>query len=182
MIQSIKSFFFSLIPLGSHRQNNEYDATMRVMQLASPYFLAKYLSGCDRDVVNRNIKGVSHTVERYNHGLAHGLRQGALAKDIFDILAHLELQRGNFEIDGLLDWVQKKKGEGDSFLAKLEMAACFQRSGRQMEGSSSAIPNLYKKYELQDGVNFQKAAVTSKIFQDNFEIDLFKERPLHNPL
>ena len=70
---------------------------------------------------------------------------------------------------------KEKQGEGLSFLAKLEMAASFQRSGRQKECSSSSDPDLYKKYELQDTINFKQAAAASKIFKTEAEIELFKE-------
>ena len=155
--------------------NNELQSTLRVMKLVSPYFLSKYTNGSPLDVQKRQINGVWHIVERFNHGLAHGLRQGALAKDIVDLLAQTRIESGNPDINGFLNWVAQQQAEGPSFLAKLEMAASFQRTGRQKEFPSSANPELYKQYELQDAVNFKKAAILSKTFKNNSEIELFKE-------
>jgi hypothetical protein len=145
------------------------------MKLVSPYFLSKYTNGSPLDVQKRQINGVWHIVERFNHGLAHGLRQGALAKDILDLLAQTRIESANPNINGFLNWVAQKQAEGPSFLAKLEMASSFQRSGRQKEFPSSANPELYKQYELQDAVNFKKAAILSKTFKNDSEIELFKE-------
>ena len=75
------------IPHGqSLSAQKEYFASLRIMKLVSPYFLSRYRNGSQLDIQKRHINGVWHTVERFNHGLAHGLRQGALAKDIVDIL------------------------------------------------------------------------------------------------
>lgn len=166
---------FTAQKMKSEPINNELQSTLRVMKLVSPYFLSKYTNGSPLDVQKRQINGVWHIVERFNHGLAHGLRQGALAKDIVDLLAQTRIESGNPDINGFLNWVAQQQAEGPSFLAKLEMAASFQRTGRQKEFPSSANPELYKQYELQDAVNFKKAAILSKTFKNNSEIELFKE-------
>lgn len=155
--------------------NREYQTSLRIMQLASPYFLSKYQNGSLGDIQKRQINGVWYKVERFNHGLAHALRQGALAKDILDILARMPIESGDLQIDTFLRWTRQKHLEGQPFLAKLEMAASFQRSGRQSEVSSSSNPTLYKEYEWQDTINFKKAANTSKLFKNDSEMELFKE-------
>lgn len=139
------------------------------MKLVSPYFLAKYPNGLPRDVQSRKINGVWYRVERFNHGLAHSLRQGALAKDIIDALASMKIDDHPF-----LNWVRSQRNQ-KNFMAKVEMAASFQRSGRKSDIAGSLNPSLYKEYELQDMHNFEKAAVASKLFTNQNEIDIFKE-------
>ena len=176
VLPSTNWFHPKQIPCGqSLSAQKEYFASLRIMKLVSPYFLSRYRNGSQLDIQKRRINGVWHTVERFNHGLAHGLRQGALAKDIVDILYRARPQITHLGIDGFLEWIRQKHAEGTSFSAKLEMAASFQRSGRQSDVSSSADPTLYKQYEWQDTINFQKAAKSSKIFRDDREIELFKE-------
>lgn len=151
--------------------------TSRVMNEVKPYFLASYKEGrlADRKIVH--INGSSYAVERYNHGLAHGLRQGALAKDIVQLLARLKKERHVFgykESNDLLTWVHEKTtGKNpNNFIKKIEMAAAFQRSGRQKECSSTNDPDNYKKYEMQDTVNFRSAASQSSLFKEDKEIPL----------
>ena len=55
------------------------------------------------------------------------------------------------------------------------MASAFQRSGRQSEASSASNLALYKKYELQDAINFKNAAIKTSIFKNSSEIQVFEE-------
>jgi len=144
-----------------------------VMKAIKPYFLAPYKMGDSWDRAVRWIRGVQYKVERYNHGLAHGMRQGALAKDIFYLLTHAHSGfQGRGE--GVFEWAKKANAD-PYFVKKLELASSFQRSGREMEGGSSAIPDLYKKFELQDTVNFKDAAFESGLFSSDAEIQVFEE-------
>lgn len=158
-----------------HHMIDEYQITSRIMELVSPYFLSKYTNGSPFDVQQRQIDGVWHVVERFNHGLAHGLRQGALAKDLLNLLAQLPSQSLDPEVEGFLSWVRQKQADGLPFLAKLEMASSFQRTGRQKEFSSSDDPLLYQAYEWQDTLNFKKEAAVSGFFKNDLEIQLFQE-------
>lgn len=155
--------------------NYEKQWSLKVMQHVKPYFLSAYAEGQAANKAVRWIKGSCYIVERYNHGLAHGLRQGALAKDVFELLAYLK--SNNPEIKALLNWVQQKtKTENHSdFIKKLEMASSFQRSGRQSEATSSNNNIFYKKYELQDAINFRIAAQKSELFANDLEIKVFEE-------
>lgn len=151
--------------------------TDRIMHEVKPYFLAPYKEGRSKDQKITQINGSSYTVERYNHGLAHGLRQGALAKDIVQLLARLKKEGHVFgyqESNDLLAWVREKitGTNPNNFIKKIEMAAAFQRSGRQSECSSAADLDKYKKYEMQDTVNFRSAASKSKLFAKDREIPL----------
>lgn len=150
-----------------------------VMQYIRPFFLSAYSAGRRRDRVSRRIEGIEYTVERYNHGLAHGMRQGALAKDIFDLLCHLKNPVSpptiSTEMDCLCQWANTKKREDPYFIKKLELAAAFQRSGRQSEVSSTVNPTLYKYYERQDALNFRAAAEEGSLFNHALEIQIFEE-------
>lgn len=181
MLKSISSMFGSsapknspVIPQPQGERGPEYAATFRIMELVKPYYLTKYEKGVSvqgfnvpsfgAHTVKRTINGVAYKVERYNHALAHGLRQGALAKDLFDYLATLPKDESTKAIHGLLDWVEEKKALGSLFLQKLEMTSAFQRTGRQSEASGTANPELYKVYEDRSIRFFQKAAVESVDF------------------
>lgn len=143
--------------------------TLRIMEMIKPYFLSPYTQGYVGDREIRIIRGRELAVERANHGLAHGLRQGALAKDIFDLLVHFPLT----DTSGIVDWARRKEGEDPQWAAKIEIAASFQRSGRQSECSSASDVELYKKYEMQDTVNFRRE--TRHLFADEEEHQLFAE-------
>ena len=155
----------------------EKEATLRVIEAIKPYFLSPYRLGSPSNCAEKWIRGIRYKVERFNHGLAHGIRQGALAKDIFELLIQMNREGISFkETEGnkLLDWAFKKSRD-PLFLKKIELASSFQRSGREQEGGSSDIPELYKKFELQDTVYFRKAAFQSGLFTDPMEILIFQE-------
>ena len=153
----------------------EYEATQKVMTYVFPYFTKPYRNGTDSDVAKRDLDGSTYTVERFNHGLAHGLRQGSLAKDILNSLAQVPMPDTNSDAYAFIKWAKERNEEGFSFLAKLEMASAFQRTGRQSEVSNTSNKYLYKIYENADRENFVKAAKDSGIFKNDEEIDLFQE-------
>lgn len=154
--------------------------SLEVVEKIKPYFLTPYTDSY-YDRISRTIDGKTYFVERFNHGLAHGLRQGALAKDIFDLLLRLKKENSLKNVcknEPILEWAQEKGGKDPNFIQKLELVSSFQRSGRQSEISSSDNISLYKKYERQDSVNFIKAAREVGIFKSEEEIQIFAESML----
>ena len=154
--------------------------SLEVTQKIKPYFLAPY-TDCSYGRMTRTIDGKTYAVERFNHGLAHGLRQGVLAKDIFDLLLRLKEEnslRNLCENEPILNWAQEKREKDPNFMQKLELVSSFQRSGRQSEISSSDNMGLYKKYERQDAINFRGAARELGIFESEEEIQTFAEAML----
>lgn len=146
--------------------------TLHILDMVSPYFLAAYTDsfpGGDR--VTRKICGQIYFVERANHGLAHGLRQGALAKDICNLLVDYPLS----DVSGIVEWAHRKMESDPQWIQKIEIAASFQRSGRQGECSSVSDPELYKKYEMQDTINFRNETQNDSLFTDEFERKVFEE-------
>ena len=152
--------------------------TMRIVQMIKPYFLSAYSEGKKKDQKVRSIHGVEYIVERANHGLAHGLRQGALAKDIFDLLLHYPIS----DSSGIIGWAHRKNREDPQWIHKIEIVACFQRSGRQSECSSASNLELYKKYEMQDTINFRNETQYLSLFSDTCEQRIFEEAILWSNL
>lgn len=145
------------------------DPTIRIMEMVKPYFLAPY-ADAPWHRANATIRGEIYIVERPNHGLAHGLRQGALAKDIFNILLSCPLRDNS----GIVEWAILKKEQDPLILQKIEMASSFQRSGRESECSSGSNLERYKKYELQDVAYFQQHAQECGWFTEE-EVRIFAE-------
>ena len=155
----------------------EENWSLEVAQKIKPYFLAPY-TDCSYSQMTRAIDGKTYFVERFNHGLAHGLRQGALAKDIFDLLLRLKKENSLKKLcenEPILNWAEEKVEKDPNFMQKLELVSSFQRSGRQSEVSSSGHMSLYKRYERQDAINFTKAARELGIFESEEEIQTFAE-------
>jgi hypothetical protein len=143
--------------------------TMKVKDMVEKYFLAKYQDNPSTE--KRKIAGQEYVVERPNHGLAHSLRQGALAKDIFNLLVKYLAQ----DSSGICDWALKKKQSDPEWIKKIEMAASFQRSGRQKECRSIDDPVSYNRYETQDAKNFTQDAKACDLFENDFERSIFAE-------
>jgi hypothetical protein len=160
-----------LASTSSCNQNDDRQQTMRVMSMVRPYFLSAYTNGTARDKKTRIINGTVYSVERANHGLAHGLRQGALAKDIFKLLISYPIE----DTSGIVEWGIHKQKEDPQWIQKIEMAACFQRSGRQSECSSANNPELYKQYEIDDTINFRNHARHDPMFTNELERSIFEE-------
>jgi hypothetical protein len=154
--------------------SKDLGSTARVVEFVKPFFLSRYQEGNLLNRAHRCIGTTVYVVERYNHGLAHSLRQGALAKDIFTALLNSSTF-GNPEADSLIAWAAQKQKEDPQILEKIEMASSFQRSGRQSEISSAVDLAKYKQFELQDSVNFTKAARMTDLFQNPEEIQVFAE-------
>ncbi len=147
------------------------EQTMRVMEMVRPYFHSAYTAGRTWDKITRVIHGRGYSVERANHGLPHGLRQGALAKDIFKLL----LESSISDSSGIVEWAHSKHQLDHQWVQKIEMAASFQRSGRQSECNNTSQPDLYKRYEMQDTLYFREHAEQSPLFAHDFERHIFEE-------
>lgn len=104
----------------------------KVLFRASLYFCIPY-----EDDPNDYIEGYGIRVYRPNHGLIHSAIQYFLAGDIIYFLN--------------IPWSNDNK-------IKIEITACFQRSGRQQEGSSQNLKQIYEEYEEQDLLNFDYEA------------------------
>lgn len=160
--------------------SEEKQSTLKVMEVVKPFFLSPYKDWGFWKKATRQINGKEYVVHRFNHGLAHGLRQGALSKDILEVLLRMKTKYGTLdhpELDEMAHWVctQSQSATGKNFFKKVELAASFQRSGRQSEGSSSHDIEKYKRYEKQDAINFRNAACKSNLFKDQLEITIFEE-------
>jgi len=151
--------------------NSEKVHTSRIMQAVKPYFLSAYTQGSSYDKATRVIQGQRYSVERANHGLAHGLRQGLLAKDIFIFL----IQYLMTDSTGIVEWAQRKSKTDPFWIEKIQLAASFQRSGRQSECSSTHNLELYKQYERQDAVYFNQYAQNCPLFTGDLERSVFAE-------
>lgn len=165
---SLKKHFYDT---SSSDRTDDRQQTMRVMSMVKPYFLSAYTKGTARDKKTRIIHGTVYSVERANHGLAHGLRQGALAKDIFKLLISYPMK----DTSGIVEWALRKQSQDPRWSQKIEMAACFQRSGRQSECNSVSNLELYKKYEMEDTIHFRKHARHDLLFTNESERSVFAE-------
>lgn len=156
----------------------EKQHTLKVMNAVKAHFLSPYKDGGFWVKTTRQIKGVGYVVNRFNHGLAHGLRQGALAKDILEIISGMQTKYGLLdhpELNEMAVWIHSKMLADKNFMYMVEFAASFQRSGRQSEGPSSQDMEKYKQYERQDAVNFRNAANSSGLFKNEEDIKVFEE-------
>jgi hypothetical protein len=169
MIKLISDKLF--ISGGTNPHNREKVHTTRIMEAVKPYFLSPYREGSPYDKQTRVIQGQRYSVERANHGLAHGLRQGALAKDIFNFLVQYLIT----DSTGIVEWARQKAKSDPFWLEKIQLAASFQRSGRQSECSSTHNLQLYKQYERQDVAHFNQYAQNCLLFAGDLERSIFGE-------
>lgn len=156
---------------------NSWDAI--VANKVNKYFKQPYADKPAILTVKHN--GHTYTVNRPNHGLAHGLRQGFLAADIVQSLWQIS-QKNTKKFtskDGikLIKWVNKKMAADPFFLKKVTFASAFQRTGRQSEVSSSENLNLYKSYERADAKNFvtEAKSLGQKSPFSKTDLQVFKE-------
>jgi len=153
-----------------------------ISMVVAPHFLKAYPEArSDPKVTAENraemrlADGRVLRVERFNHGLAHSLRQGFLASDIVRCLAY---NRKQFVPDSragrMAAWAARFIVD-DSNLRRLELAAAFQRSGRRNEWSSSEAPKEYAASEARDVENF-RATTASHAFAHHFRSTLDVDR------
>lgn len=137
-----------------------------VTQLINPYYSSKYLTH-DNSVTDKTF-GTNITVNRSNHGLAHGWRQGFL---VFDIIAILNMEK-NAQLCGdksLGSWVQNALKKDPLFKYKMQFAATFMRIGRESEVGSDH-PD-YQKQKIADVQIFWNVAkhLIGSLFKDKGE-------------
>jgi len=107
-----------------------------------PYWDSEYLSTSKRLIDNK-----LYAIYRPNHGIAHSLRQGFLARDIVTLILQ-------YYESPLHSWIIDRLQKDRNFVTKLAILSSFQRSGRESEISESSHPALYAKYEAADQRNF----------------------------
>ena len=129
--------------------------------ITAPHFTAKYEDE-PRSSIARVVAGRRYVVQRPNHGLAHSLRQAALASHILAALARTESSCERLR--EMSSWAQRFTTDGNA-VRRLQMAAAFQRAGRQGEASSSEDPKRYARYERADAKLFERAA-KAPLFSD----------------
>lgn len=131
-----------------------------------------------RRSMSRVINGLTYNVRRYNHGLAHAVRQAYLAKNIV-----LEL-RNKASTGKLAEFLQKlDKAEADSFIKKVQLLALYYRAGRQNEYSPSG-GSAQEKARFDENMRagaalFKEAAKKSQFFENDEEINKFAEALFH---
>jgi len=155
--------------------------TTNVAKTVNQYFKKPYR---DKDhKLKMKINGKQYVVNRPNHALAHGVRQGLLASDIAHSLATIaktkSIKLQSTEGGDILSWASKNIKNDPYFLQKIEFASAFQRTGRQSEVSSSVDLKLYSSYERADAKNFdicaQKYIGKGSLFKDSNEAQVYKE-------
>lgn len=118
-----------------------------------------------KSIAKRTINGKVYIVYRINHGVAHSLRQGFLARDI---LLHLSRSYNN----SISNWIREQCKKDKYFHIKVAILSSFQRSGRESECSSTNNPEAYYRYEQQDIVNFLEGT-DNKYFSSEEEKELY---------
>lgn len=112
-------------------------------------------------------------VERPNHGLAHGLRQGLISLDIVDELNKHADSFQHADAKQLAEWVRGKIKTDPNFRKKVIFAAAFQRTGRISETDN---PDSFKP---KDAANFYKEALpyvgAGKLFNSTKELEIFRD-------
>lgn len=153
------------------------DWSYQVATDVNKYFKKPYKDG--PKTLKMEYKGTTYVVNRPNHALAHGLRQGFLAVDIVSGIAKTALAFASDDGKKLKKWVDRKIVKDPKFKQKIEFAAAFQRTGRQSEASSTADPQKYNEYERADAKNFarevKKHIGPGKLFNDKKEAQVYKE-------
>lgn len=124
-------------PLLSNPYINADQLGEKVTQEASNYLNASQVkqlvdsARSSNTITEREIKRHHYTVNRPNHGFAHGLRQGFLASDIIDLFTHTKPTSFSTPVGKkMAAWVTKKVQEDHLFKKKVELLASFQRVGR----------------------------------------------------
>jgi len=95
-----------------------------------------------------------YMVNRPNHGLAHGMRQGVLAVGIIKSMLRLETWELKNNLYLMVEWLRNKVFNDVSFVQKVQLVASYQCSGRESEINRENNKELYLSYERQDERNF----------------------------
>lgn len=129
--------------------------------------------------ISRKINGIVYVVQRYNHGLAHAVRQAYLAKRIVE-----ELRDDPSSSTELAFWLKEKDPATiRALIKKLQLVALHYRIGRENEYSPSvAEPHELARFDenMRAGAKmFKKAAIRSGAFRNRHEIAVFTEPLFH---
>lgn len=151
--------------------------TQKVADVVNIYFKKPYKNDPKRANQWR-VGGKTYIVYRPNHSLAHGVRQGLFAVDIIEgLLAASSVTSPEAKL--FKDWLKNKIATDPYFKHKVEIASAFQRTGRGSEDSSTTNEKLYKQYERQDVLNFEKDmrqhVGPGKLFRNELEFQTYKE-------
>lgn len=150
--------------------------------LVKPYFTKeyedrKYFADIENDrryVVTRDD---GKKVFRPNHGLAHSLRKGFLAKDIIDLFVDTAKNPRFFATSSaksLMGWVMENFSRDPNFIKKMELVSAYQRSGRQseVEGNDNTegvgASESYKQYAQRDAENFYRDVMGNPLLMEHF--------------
>jgi hypothetical protein len=174
--------FFLNILYGQSSYANDPSWSNELADYSNTYFKKPY-QHAPHDNINKIIQGKKYTVNRPNHSLAHGMRQGFLASDILFGLKCLASSKTPItnEAKNFIHWINSKTTIDLLFGKKLQFLATFQRTGRGSEISGSQNPILYKKYKQRDASNFvyfanhKQHVGKGKLFKDTSELQLYKE-------
>lgn len=132
--------------------------------------------GEPRRKMTRQINGLLYQVNRYNHGLAHGVRQAFLAKKIVT-----ELRRLNTTKNELVTWL--KQQDEQMFIEKVKRLALYYRIGRENEFSPSNGTDdekaRFDKNMHTGAALFKTMASKSGMFDDEQDIDNFATALFH---
>lgn len=167
---------------GEYALANDFYWSNEVANYANTYFKQKYQHD-PNDKTRKIIQRKSFTVNRPNHGLAHGMRQGFLASDIIFGMRRLAYSKFPItnETKNFINWINNKINTDKFFTKKVQFVASFQRTGRGSEISVTQNPNLYNQYKQNDANNFDHFANIKyhigpgKLFKDLSELQLYKE-------
>lgn len=119
----------------------------KLANLVNKYFEKPYEHQSDYKK-SKIINGVYYSVPRPNHALAHGMRSGFTAVDIAEAFAVADPKSFKSSNTRNLSLIIKKYLANDpDFLKKLEMAAVFQRTGRQSEITGKESPEMGARYD-----------------------------------
>lgn len=129
--------------------------------------------------MSRVINNLEYDVVRYNHGLAHAVRQAYLVKQIVHEMLKLE-----DETNALGNFLKKEDPKTISpFIKKLQLLALYYRAGRENEFSPSGGTEEEKARfdeNMRAGAElFKNAAQESNLFENDDDINNFAEALYH---
>lgn len=135
--------------------------------------------GEPRRTMERTINNLNYKIARYNHGLAHAVRQAYMAERIIN-----ELRDDESIKTDLARFLRKlSDDEQDIFKDKVMLLALYYRAGRQNEFSPSGGTEEEKARfdeNMREGAKlFVTAALDTGLFEDDEEIQVYVEPFFH---
>ncbi|HXF90671.1 MAG TPA: SidE phosphodiesterase domain-containing protein [Candidatus Nitrosotenuis sp.] len=163
-------------------QANDANWSNIVANDVNMFFKQKYVHA-PHDRTTAMIGGKSYTVNRPNHALAHGMRQGFLASDILYGMKQLGTSglALTTETQNFVAWINSKLAVDPGLIRKFQLVASVQRTGRGSEIGWMHDPIRYQQYKERDAKNLELLAKIyhlvgpGKLFKDNAELQLYKE-------